>query len=55
MRMPFRFCNAPATFKYYMASILFVMVEDTIVVFMDDFLVMGNYFDDCLDNLANIV
>lgn len=36
-----------------MMSIFSDMVEDMIEVFMDDFLVLGDLFDDCLDHLAN--
>ena len=37
-RMPFGLCNAPTTFQRCMMSIFSDMVEDTIEVFMDDFL-----------------
>jgi len=33
-------------------SIFSDMVEDTLEVFMDDFLVVGDIFDDCLLNLS---
>ena len=50
-RMPFGLCNAPATFQRCMMSIFSDMVEDTIEVFMDDFSVVGDTFDECLLNL----
>lgn len=31
------------------------MVEDTLEVFMDDFLVMGDSFDEFLMNLSNLL
>ena len=31
------------------------MVEKTIEVFMDDFLVLGSSFDDCLENLRVVL
>ena len=47
-RMPFGLSNAPSTFQCYMMNIFSYMVEKTIEVFMDDFLVLGNSFDNCL-------
>ena len=40
-RMPFGFCNAPATFQRCMMAIFSDMVEDIIEVFMDDFQCLG--------------
>ncbi|XP_017635606.1 uncharacterized protein LOC108477587 [Gossypium arboreum] len=40
-RMPFRLCNAPATFQRCMASIFLDYVERIIEVFMDHFTVYG--------------
>ncbi|KAH0634861.1 hypothetical protein KY284_037647 [Solanum tuberosum] len=54
-RMPFCLCNAPATFQWCMMSIFSDMVEDTIEVFMDDFSVVGDSFDRCLDYLAEVL
>ncbi|GJZ45216.1 reverse transcriptase domain-containing protein [Tanacetum coccineum] len=54
-RMPFRLCNAPATFQRCMTAIFHDMVEDFIEVFMDDFLVFGNSFDCCLANLDGML
>ena len=31
------------------------MVEKTIEIFMDDFLVLGNSFDNCLENLISVL
>ena len=31
------------------------MVEKTIKVFMDDFSVLGNSFDNCLENLRSVL
>ena len=49
--MPFGLCNAPGTFQRCMMAIFSDMVEKTIEIFMDDFSVMGNSFDNCLENL----
>ncbi|XP_071923079.1 uncharacterized protein [Coffea arabica] len=54
-RMPFGLCNAPATFQRCMVSIFSEYVEKIIEVFMDDFSVYGDSFDECLDNLALIL
>ncbi|KAJ9189351.1 hypothetical protein P3X46_000659, partial [Hevea brasiliensis] len=37
-RMPFGLCNAPATFQRCMMAIFSDYIEDTMEVFMDDFL-----------------
>ena len=36
-----------------MMAIFSNMVEKTIEVFMDDFLVLGKYFDNCIENLRD--
>ncbi|WP_147468530.1 reverse transcriptase family protein, partial [Corallococcus interemptor] len=51
-RMPFGLCNAPATFQRCMLSIFSDMVERFLEVFMDDFSVFGDSFQDCLSNLT---
>ncbi|CAN6560803.1 unnamed protein product [Malus baccata var. baccata] len=53
--MPFGLCNAPATFQRCMVSIFSDYVEKIIEIFMDDFSVFGNSFDNCLDNLTLIL
>ncbi|GKD55579.1 reverse transcriptase domain-containing protein [Tanacetum coccineum] len=37
-RMPFGLCNAPGTFQRFMMAIFHDMIEETMEVFMDDFL-----------------
>ena len=54
-RMPFGLCNAPATFQRCMLSIFSDMVERILEVFMDDFSVFGDSFDDCLTNLEKVL
>ncbi|CAL9012108.1 unnamed protein product [Prunus brigantina] len=54
-RMPFGLCNAPATFQRCMMSIFSDMVERFIEVFMDDFSVFGDSFDQCLHNLSKVL
>ena len=54
-RMPFGLCNAPATFQRCMLSIFSDMVERILEVFMDDFSVFGDSFEDCLSNLEKVL
>nr|GEW31065.1 reverse transcriptase domain-containing protein [Tanacetum cinerariifolium] len=49
-RMPFGLCNAPGTFQKCMLAIFHDMVEKKMEVFMDDFLVFGNSFENCLSH-----
>lgn len=53
--MPFGLCNAPATFQRCMLSIFSDMVERFLEVFMDDFSVFGDSFQDCLSNLTKVL
>nr|GEZ06371.1 reverse transcriptase domain-containing protein [Tanacetum cinerariifolium] len=53
-RMPFGLCNALGTFQRCMLAIFHDMVEKTMEVFMDDFSVFGNYFENCLSRLDKI-
>ena len=53
--MPFGLCNAPATFQTCMSAILSDFCEKIFEVSMDDFSVYGNYFDDCLSNLDQVL
>ncbi|GKB37585.1 reverse transcriptase domain-containing protein, partial [Tanacetum coccineum] len=54
-RMPFGLCNAPGTFQRCMMAIFHDMIEKTMEVFMDDFLVFGNSFSTCLSNLERML
>ncbi|PIN21873.1 DNA-directed DNA polymerase [Handroanthus impetiginosus] len=54
-RMPFGLCNAPATFQRCMMAIFIDMVENCLEVFMDDFSVYGDSFDECLNNLSSVL
>jgi hypothetical protein len=53
--MPFGLCNALATFQRCMLSIFSDMVEHFLEIFMDDFFVFGDSFDDCLTNLKKVL
>ena len=54
-RIPFSLCNIPATFQRCMMSIFSDMVENTIEVFVDDFSVVGDSFDQCLNHLSEVL
>nr|GFB48092.1 reverse transcriptase domain-containing protein [Tanacetum cinerariifolium] len=54
-RMPFGLCNAPGTFQRCMLAIFHDMVEKTMEVFMDDFSVFGNFFENCLSRLDKML
>nr|GEV22504.1 reverse transcriptase domain-containing protein [Tanacetum cinerariifolium] len=54
-RMPFGLCNAPGTFQRCMIAIFHDMIEKTMEVFMDDFLVLGDSFSSCLSNLDKML
>nr|GEV17204.1 reverse transcriptase domain-containing protein [Tanacetum cinerariifolium] len=54
-RMPSGLCNAPGTFQRCMLAIFHDMVEKTVEVFMDDFSVFGNSFENCLSCLDKML
>nr|GEV41129.1 reverse transcriptase domain-containing protein [Tanacetum cinerariifolium] len=54
-RMPFWLCNAPGTFQRCMMAIFHNIIEKTVEVFMDDFLVFGNSFQSCLSHLERML
>nr|GFA98877.1 reverse transcriptase domain-containing protein [Tanacetum cinerariifolium] len=54
-RMPFGLCNAPSTFQRCMLAIFYDMVEKMMEVFMDDFLVFGNSFENCFSRLDKML
>nr|GEY77467.1 reverse transcriptase domain-containing protein [Tanacetum cinerariifolium] len=54
-RMPFGLCNAPGMFQRCMLAIFHDMVENTIEVFMDDFSVFRNSFENCLSRLDKML
>nr|GEY06486.1 reverse transcriptase domain-containing protein [Tanacetum cinerariifolium] len=54
-RMSFGLCNAPGTFQRCMMAIFHDMIEQTMEVFMDAFLVFENSFSTCLTNLEKML
>ncbi|GJY61392.1 reverse transcriptase domain-containing protein [Tanacetum coccineum] len=54
-RMPFILCNAPGTFQRCMMAIFHDMIKKTMEVFMDDFLVFRNSFENCLSRVDKML
>nr|GEW98016.1 reverse transcriptase domain-containing protein [Tanacetum cinerariifolium] len=53
--MPFGLCNTPRTFQRCMMAIFHDMIEKTMEVFMDDFLVFRDSFSSCLSHLDTML
>jgi hypothetical protein len=53
--MPFGLCNAAATFQECVLKIFDDLVEKTMEVLMDDFVVYGTAFENCLYNLDKVL
>ncbi|GKE77332.1 reverse transcriptase domain-containing protein [Tanacetum coccineum] len=54
-QMPFGVCNAPATFQRCMLAMFHDMIEESVEVFMNDFSIFRNSFDNCLNNLVKML
>ncbi|GJT09021.1 reverse transcriptase domain-containing protein [Tanacetum coccineum] len=54
-RMPFGLCNALGMFQRCMMTIFHDMIEETMEVFMDNFLVFGDSFSSCLSYLDKML
>nr|GEU85390.1 reverse transcriptase domain-containing protein [Tanacetum cinerariifolium] len=54
-RMPFGLCNALGTFQRCMMAVFYDMIEKTMEVFMNDFLVFGDSFSSCISNLDTML
>ncbi|MCI06339.1 hypothetical protein A2U01_0027398, partial [Trifolium medium] len=48
-------CNASATFQRCMMTLFSDLIESALEVFMDDFSVFGESFQECLDNLELVL
>nr|GEU83516.1 DNA-directed DNA polymerase [Tanacetum cinerariifolium] len=53
--MSFGLCNAPSMFQRCMLAIFHDMVEKMMEVFMDEFSVFGNSFENCLSRLDKML
>ena len=54
-RMPFGLCNVPASFQQCMLSIFSDLVERIMEAYIDDIIVYGGSFEDCLINLETVL
>ena len=54
-RIPFRLCNALATFQRCMMSMFSNLVEGVMEIFMDDFTIYGSNFEHYLQNLRTLL
>jgi hypothetical protein len=52
---PFGLCNAPTTFQREVLAIFVDLVDDCVVVYMDDFSVYGDTFEEALENLEKVL
>ena len=50
--LPFGLCNAPATFERLMEMVLNGLQWKQCLVYLDDFIVFGSFFDTALENLS---
>jgi len=48
-------CNAPATFQRVVLGNFSNLIRDCVEVYMDDFMVYGNYFEEDLKNLETFL
>ena len=53
-RMPFGLCNAPSTFQRAMELILRGLQWATLLIYLDDVIVIGNGVDQSLDRLEQV-
>uniref|UniRef100_A0AAV2MLZ3 ribonuclease H n=1 Tax=Knipowitschia caucasica TaxID=637954 RepID=A0AAV2MLZ3_KNICA len=53
-RMPFGLCNAPSTFQRAMELVLRGLQWETLLIYLDDVIVIGNGVDQSLDRLEQV-
>lgn len=53
--MPFGLCNAPSTFSRLMQRVLGNLQFSQCLVYLDDIIVYGRNFDQCLNRLTNVL
>ena len=54
-KMPFGLCNALGTFQRCMMRIFSDMIEHIMEIFMDNFSVFGDSYEECLENLRRVL
>ncbi len=52
---PFGLYNAPTTFQHEVLGILVDIIHDCVEVYMDDFTVYNNTFQEAFDNLEKLL
>eukprot|EP00253_Pinus_taeda_P007704 PITA_07704 len=53
--LPFGLCNAPTTFQRAVLGIFSDLIHDCVEVYMDDFTVYGDSFEEALENLEKVL
>ncbi|GFT72328.1 retrovirus-related Pol polyprotein from transposon 17.6 [Trichonephila clavipes] len=53
--MPFRLCNAPATFKHLMETVLGGLSYEDCLVYLDDIIMLGRSFEENLKNIRRVL
>ena len=53
--LPFVLCNAPTTFQREVLAIFVDLIHEFLEVYMDNFSVYGNEFDESLQNLEKVL
>ena len=53
--LPFRLCNTPATFQRVVLGIFSDLIHTYVEVYMDDFTVYGDSFEEALENLEKVL
>ena len=53
--LPFGLCNALATFQREVLGFFSNLIHDCVEVYMDDFTVYGNTFEEALENLEKVL
>ena len=53
--LPFRLCNAPTTFQRVVLGFFGDLIHDCVEVFMDNFSVYGDTYEEALTNLEKVL
>lgn len=53
--MPFGLRNAPATFERLMESVLFALLWQTCLVYLDDIIVFSDTFESYIERLSKVL
>lgn len=53
--LPFGLCNALATFQRVILAILSDLMDDSVEIYMDDFMAYGDSFEEALGKLEKVL